>query len=93
MFAPLTHGNHSHHYQKSQMFNYEDGVFVVGTLILMGNGLTASCSFLTEHQGAMRPEQFCLVLRQSLAQPKKRTRRMQMRWSFGYPRKQFSWVW
>lgn len=54
--APLSHCNHSHHYQKSQMVNSEDGVFVVGTLILMGNGLTASYSFLVEHQRAFRPK-------------------------------------
>lgn len=54
--APLSHCNHSHHYQKSQMVNSEDGVFVVGTFILMGNSLTASCLFLTEQQRAFRPK-------------------------------------
>lgn len=49
----LTHGNHSHHYQKRQAFSSEDGVFVVSIFIRMGNSLTVSSSFLREHQIAV----------------------------------------
>lgn len=53
IFSLLTHGNHSHHYQKRQAFSYEDGVFVVRIFICMGNGLRVFSSFLREHQIAV----------------------------------------
>lgn len=42
IFSLLTHGNHSHHYQKRQAFSYEDGVFVVRIFICVGNSIESA---------------------------------------------------